>query len=277
MTNEENTQQEQTQPEEPKKHYVTALRDDLEAEQESSRAAHAELEALRAEMDALKQEVSDDPEMASLGVRLGEIPVLADAQNSAMQETAALVTESPDPLPHGDSVSLEQELVSANLERDKLKAAMEIGRERLDPRADAEIVREGGRIPLGGMSLRLELKGYDKQIEGYHPRWINDDGDRVMRALEGGYEPIIQNRYLKAENTDMGSWVSQSVGTKKDGSPLRAFAMKLRNDLWEQDQEEKRRRIQQIEDAIKTGHGPGSPNDPRDASQTYVKTVSIER
>ena len=184
------------------------------------------------------------------------------------------------------NVVLEEELKVANEEKaalqvaidenkSDLERAMEAGRERLEPRAEAEKERGGGRIPLGAPHLKLEVHDYADQLDGYHDRWIVDDGDRILRATRGGYQPVFRDGIKVGQgedlNTDMGSWVSQPTGTQKDGRPQLSYLMKIRHDLWLEDQETKRKPIEAFERAIKAGKVPDS----KDEAHTYSDRVSI--
>jgi len=252
---------------ETKKHWATETRE----RNESLTAENDDLKAKLAEMEqqvAVKVEEYTETEGTFAAIVKEDIvQEIKEIAGDNLSEVAVGVSNE----------ELKQQLVEANEESVRIEAAMAHGRYRREPRTESEELREE-RIPLGGQRLRLELRGYDEQLEGYVPRWINDDGDRIIRALEGGYEPVFQNGRGKVADTDMGSWVCKTVGTARDNSPQRAYALKIREDLYEEDQAAKRRTIEDIEREIKGGDAPGSDQmNPHDKAHTYAKNVQIGR
>ena len=152
----------------------------------------------------------------------------------------------------------------------------QLSRERHDPRAESVRERQRpDRVPLGVPHFKLTLVDYADQLEGYVPRWINDDGGRIQHAMKGGYEPIYQDHIKVGDgedlNTDMGSWVSQIVGKKENGEPLRAYAMKIRKEWYDEDQKAKQAPIDAIDEAIKGGNVAKQAGDNR-----YVKSIQYE-
>lgn len=141
-----------------------------------------------------------------------------------------------------------------------MSGVIEMSRERNDARAEMTEKREANkRVPLGTPNMKLTVRDYGGQLEGFVPRWINDKGGRVHQALNGGYEPVFKDdRVIAGEsgndrNSDMGSWVSQIVGTKEDGSPLRAYLMKIKREWYEDDQKAKQKQVDAVDEAIRGG------------------------
>ena len=137
---------------------------------------------------------------------------------------------------------------------------MSNNRNRDNQRAGMEEQRESrGRIPLGAPQLKLQVRDYEGQLQGYVPRWINDEADRINAALNGGYEPVFKTDKLKAGqsgedlNSDIGSWVSKVVDRHQDGTPKRAYLMKIKREWYEADQQAKQKEVDAVDEAIRGG------------------------
>lgn len=121
------------------------------------------------------------------------------------------------------------------------------------PRTNAQDRKK--RVPLGTPHLKMTVS---ETSPGKKGRWVNDTGGRVQQALAGGYEfkrdPLITaGDGLEDANTDIGSAMSQVVGTKEDHSPQRAYYMEIDQDLYDEDQAEKMSKIDEVENAILEG------------------------
>jgi hypothetical protein len=87
---------------------------------------------------------------------------------------------------------------------------------------------------LGGMRLKLAVYG---EIDGFHLYWANDEDNEIEELLYDGFEFVaaaevhMESRIV--QDADVTSKVSRFVGTKADGSPLRAYLMKCREDIWQ--------------------------------------------
>ena len=162
--------------------------------------------------------------------------------------------------------------------QDDLQAAAQEGRARRDPRQDAKKARDGGRIPLGSMHQKLVLEDFSDQLEGYVPRWIKDTKSRIRDALRAGYEPIYRDGIKAGSgedlNTDMGTWVSQVTGTDEGGRPEICYAMKIKKEWYKQDQANKQKQVDSIDEAIR-GEGVNSQqNDGRYVKQNTYQVGS---
>lgn len=87
----------------------------------------------------------------------------------------------------------------------------------------------------GGAQLKLAVFG---TIEGYHLYWCNDDNNAVEELLfDGIFEFVAPDEVNMAsrivQDADVTGKVSKYVGKKADGSPLRAYLLKCRDDLWD--------------------------------------------
>lgn len=147
--------------------------------------------------------------------------------------------------------------------------------------ADRVKEQASGRIPMSAPQLKLLLPS----IPGYHSHWLNDTSGRIAAALQGGYEFIsaeevhVNSRDLGGDpassgQTDMGSRVSVVVGSDERGNPLRAYAMKIREEWYKADQAAIQARTDGVEDAMRQGKTSGGQG--ADNSNRYVKTVNLK-
>ena len=117
------------------------------------------------------------------------------------------------------------------------------------------------RVPLGAPRFKLKINE-ENPNEVY--RWMNDADNRLEDAIEGGYRFIERGVSVGVPdvipgNTDPGARMSKVVGTKADGSPLRAYAMQIDRGLYEADQAEKEAAIAKGEELIRAGNPDGAP------------------
>lgn len=101
------------------------------------------------------------------------------------------------------------------------------------------------RVPMSTPVSKLSVP----EIPGYVLYWFRGDPGRIQRALNGGYEYVeahevaINSRELgsnaaKSGNTSLGSRVSLATGdgTGGDGQPMCLHLMKIKKELWDEDQ-----------------------------------------
>jgi hypothetical protein len=115
------------------------------------------------------------------------------------------------------------------------------------------------RVPFGGSRRKLSYPPKEGKVR----RWVNDVGGRPQLAAQGGYEFVVDeglpvgDTAVGSGNTDLGSRVSRIVGKNADGSPLTAFLMEIDQDLYSQDQAEKQKPLDAIDDQIRSGKVSG--------------------
>lgn len=126
------------------------------------------------------------------------------------------------------------------------------------------------RIPMGVPRSKLSVQGME---EGYVYRWFNDHGGRIQQATQAGYEfaKDVTAGDTGERNSDIGSKVSQLVGAKEDGSPLRAYLMRIKREWYLEDQTAKQADINETDESIRHGqigkeHGDG---------HTYIPSTGI--
>ncbi|MHA2047054.1 MAG: hypothetical protein ACW99G_19870 [Candidatus Thorarchaeota archaeon] len=134
--------------------------------------------------------------------------------------------------------------------------------ETVKPKKKRRSARKG-RIPLGGHRSKLSIDGYDIP-EDKVARWVNDHPGRLDAALQGGYTFVKDpKREVKIgedplRRTGLDTSVTAVVGTKEGGEPLSAYLMVIDKDLYDEDQAEKNREMDKIDDAVRRGVGPGT-------------------
>lgn len=116
------------------------------------------------------------------------------------------------------------------------------------------------RIPLGNVRAKMTVDdGTRDKYQGKRLRWVNDTADgRLQNAELGGYEFVTADGTERIGegsngNSDLGSRVSRIVGTKEDGQPMRAYLMAIDEELYQEDQAEKQKEVDQIDTHIRSG------------------------
>ena len=139
-------------------------------------------------------------------------------------------------------------------------------------------VEKRTRIPMSAPRAKLATP----EIPGYHSHWLNDYTGRILQAQQGGYEFVSSGEALVTMpdlagsplgvGTDLGSRVSVVVGKNEDGSPLRAYLMKIRNEWFKEDQAASQQRVDAVHDGMRQGKNQTGGDD----THKYVKTVKMQ-
>ncbi|MBS3776400.1 MAG: hypothetical protein KGY70_14490 [Bacteroidales bacterium] len=111
------------------------------------------------------------------------------------------------------------------------------------------------RVPLGSPHRKMTVQDVPNDKVA---RWINDKPGRLQSAQEGGYEFVRKNETETGEgaessNSDLGSYISQVVGTHESGEPMRAYLMMIDKDTYKSDQKEKQKEVDKVDKAIAEG------------------------
>lgn len=122
------------------------------------------------------------------------------------------------------------------------------------PRNDDRDSDRKQRVPLGGIKMKLS---YPNQDPNYEYRWLNDKGNRINEAQDGGYEFVTRSEGKAGDEvgSDQGtdSRISKVVMTNEDGSPRRAYLMRIKKDWYKQDQVKKQEYLDNIEKQLMRG------------------------
>jgi hypothetical protein len=137
---------------------------------------------------------------------------------------------------------------------------MEQKKEKADAKATIRNTIQRGstarRNAFNGTQTKL---GVGNQIEGYHLHIFNDSPGRIDQALQAGYEFVSPDEVggtatnVVSRNTDIGDKVRFLVGTDANNQPQYAYLMKIRNEFYEEDQNNLQARNDAIDTAIKGG------------------------
>ena len=107
---------------------------------------------------------------------------------------------------------------------------------------------------LGGADFKMTIPDELKE-EGYEYRWFNDTKNRLSAAHEADWDHVEGKTHIgtavESNGDDGGSRISMVVGTNEDGSPRRAYLMRKRKDWHEEDQREKLKAIDAMEDQLR--------------------------
>lgn len=117
------------------------------------------------------------------------------------------------------------------------------------------------RVGLGMFKKEMTIQpGLVKK--GYVPRWVNDEGDRLEVAQNGGYEFVYDKRDSKAHvgeavtngNTSIDSRISKIVDkTPRMTGERRAYLMQIKQEYYDEDQRAKMVKVDELADTIKHG------------------------
>ena len=108
------------------------------------------------------------------------------------------------------------------------------------------------RVPLGVARQNLAVSGK----HGFQRRWVNDVGNRVKDAIDGGYALVqrddaeFEDKDVKNHNDSLGNAVSKVVD-KTEGT--KGYLMEITNILYNADQIAKGKAKHLTEDALRQG------------------------
>lgn len=133
--------------------------------------------------------------------------------------------------------------------------------------------KERGSDVLNGTRMRCHINEKLKD-PNWHYHLFNEEGDRVFRAKELGYE-VVTDRNGEMKKAGMGSEVSLYAGTTKDGAAMKQLLMRIPLEIYEEDRRAKARAINETEAGIASGKVAGASSD--DQSKIYGgMTVTAE-
>ena len=105
---------------------------------------------------------------------------------------------------------------------------------------------------FGGPRLKLNVIG---RIEGYHLYWANDEEGAIEQLLYEGFEFALPEEVKMTSHivsdADITNRVSRYVGKKDDGTPLRAFLLKCKEELWQEREAYRYQEADEKDQAIK--------------------------
>ncbi len=138
------------------------------------------------------------------------------------------------------------------------------------------------RVPMGGRRTRLQLSDEDRQIltdAGWTMRWVNDKDGRLQQALAGGYvhvtcdeAPSIGQYSLTKKGTSLDNSVSLTV-SKGIENPIEGFLMKIRTELYNEDQFDKEQTNVAHDEAMSAGKPGGNVVENQYVPEGHVNRV----
>lgn len=130
---------------------------------------------------------------------------------------------------------------------------------RESQRKDKEAPRERTK-KFGGPRMKLAVAGH---IPGHHLYWENDDEGAIEQLLYEGFafarpdevnmQSATASRNAIVGDSDITDRVSRYVGTKADGSPLRAYLLKCPDEIWAERESDRYEAADERDAAIRAG------------------------
>ena len=148
-----------------------------------------------------------------------------------------------------------------------------------DPERYARFLDERRRTSMSVPHLKMHVA----DIPGYRTYWFNDDQGKIERAMRAGYEFVNSDEVgvhdfslagdsTKTGNQDMGTRVSMVVGTREGGQPMRAYLMKIREEIFRIDQKLQQEKNDEIARTLKAGRIGTDQVAPADMGNIYVRS-----
>lgn len=97
--------------------------------------------------------------------------------------------------------------------------------------------KQRGSGDLSGSRLGVAKSKLD--FDKYTYRWINDAPARIYALTVEDDWDVVNNDGVKDDSADLGNAVSQIVGSKADGSPLKAYLCRKLRTFYDEDQADK--------------------------------------
>lgn len=113
--------------------------------------------------------------------------------------------------------------------------------------------QERARVPFGNARSKLSAPGRS----GFVRRWFNDVSSRIKEALSAGWEFVDDPEHIgdgpETRDSGLGAAVSQVVGVDRQGIPMSAYLMEIRQDWYYEDQDKKIQETKATDIAIARG------------------------
>lgn len=108
-------------------------------------------------------------------------------------------------------------------------------------RADEQLPERRKRTDIDMTGKRLAVRNDLLDFDKYQYRWINDADVRLFKLTKQDDWEVMtpDGAALKDDNSDLGAGVSIPVGTKPDGSPMRAYLCRKLKRFFDEDQKMK--------------------------------------
>lgn len=115
---------------------------------------------------------------------------------------------------------------------------------------------------LAGVRNRLGISA-DLDTKNFVYRWVNDEGTRIHDLTVNDDWDFVESRDGKAkpDATGLGANITVPVGVAKNGDAVKGALLRKRKDYHDEDEQAKRRRIDELENGLKAGATPGADRD----------------
>lgn len=116
------------------------------------------------------------------------------------------------------------------------------------------------RVPLGVPRLKMAVS----KRPGFERRWVNDKGDRLSQAMEGGYNLVPRDgaEFTEEDVANRNDSLNNAVSKPVNSGELKAYLMEIPTALYKADQKVKADSINETEEGLRQGadtHGrPGT-------------------
>jgi len=116
------------------------------------------------------------------------------------------------------------------------------------------------RVPLGVQRLKMAVS----KRPGFKRRWVNDTGDRLNQAMEGGYSLVSRDgaEFTEEDVANRNDSLNNAVSKPVNSGEIKAFLMEIPTALYTADQKVKADNINRTEEGLRHGadaHGrPGA-------------------
>lgn len=123
-------------------------------------------------------------------------------------------------------------------------------------RHDEELPARRKRTDIDMTGKRLAVRTDMLDLEKYVYRWMNDTDVRLFRMTKQDDWDVVKQdgQVVKDDNSDLGDAVSVPVGTKPDGSPLRAYLCRKLRRFYDDDQKMKQTELDEQLSRLRTGN-----------------------
>jgi len=116
------------------------------------------------------------------------------------------------------------------------------------------------RVPLGVQRLKMAMKNRP----GFKRRWVNDKGDRLTQAMEGGYNLVPRDgaEFTEEDVANRNDSLNNAICKPVNSGEIKAYLMEIPTALYKADQKIKADAINETEEGLRRGsdaHGrPGA-------------------
>ena len=158
------------------------------------------------------------------------------------------------------------------------------------PGATGEVVRSAGEREAKSAAReragsfggpRLKLKVF-REIPGYQLYWDNDSDGSIEELIHEGFDFVTpaevgmerKVRSTVVEDKDLDSRVSKHVGKNSAGAPMKAYLLKLPEELWQEREAMKNQQADRWDSSIRRQAGTGIEEGRRYIPKGYETTLT---